>query len=96
MAGLTNEQILQLLASGRQKGVYRERLVSFLESGEAGISVRETFADLAQKKTSSLKTGFENVKKSKEAPEGADSVIVRAVEDNVYLINMANVQQAAA
>jgi hypothetical protein len=96
MAGLTQDQILQLLAAGRQKGVYRERLATFLNGGEAGISVSEVFPDLAGKKTTSLKTGFENVKKSKDAPEGSDNVVIRVVEDKVYLINMALVQQAEA
>lgn len=95
MAGLSNEQILELLASGRQKGVYKERMQQFLTSGEGGISVADTFPDLAGKKSSSIKTGFENVKKGKDAPEGSDQVVVRSVDDKVYLINMANVQGAA-
>lgn len=96
MAGLSNEQILQLLASGRQKGIYAERFKQFLASGEGGVSVADTFPDLAGKKSTSIKTGFENVKKSKDAPEGAENVTVRVVEDKVYLINMSLVEQEAA
>src|SRR5215467_4111015 len=97
VAGLTNDQIMALLSKTRQKGVYTERLNDFIGSGEPGICVNDTWADLSGKKATTLKQGFEAAKDKKEAAEGADKVIVKSdkAEDGterVYLINLAHVE----
>lgn len=86
---LTHEQIQALLSKTRQKGVYTERMNEFLASGEGGICVNETWADLAGKKATTLKQGFEGAKEKKDVAEGADKVIVKSDEEKVYLINLA-------
>lgn len=88
MAGLTAEQIAALLGKTRQKGVYIQYLNQFLEGGESGICVNETWVDLKDKKASTLKQGFENAKENKEAKDGSEFVKVIANEDKVYLINL--------
>lgn len=97
VAGLNQEQIMALLSKTRQKGVYTDRLNDFITSGEQGISVNETWADLRGKKATTLKQGFEAAKDKKEAADGADRVIVKSdkAEDGtetVYLINLALVE----
>jgi hypothetical protein len=88
MAGLTAEQIAALLGKTRQKGVYIQYLNQFLDGGESGICVNETWVDLKDKKASTLKQGFENAKENKEAKDGSEFVKVIANEDKVYLINL--------
>lgn len=88
MAGLTAEQITALLGKTRQKGVYIQYLNQFLEGGESGICVNETWVDLKDKKASTLKQGFENAKENKEAGDGSEFVKVIANEEKVYLINL--------
>jgi hypothetical protein len=88
MAGLTTEQIQALLGKTRQKGVYIQYLNQFLESGESGVCVNETWLDMKDKKATTLKQGFENAKENKEAGDGSEFVKVIANEDKVYLINL--------
>ena len=88
MAGLTAEQIAQLLGKTRQKGQYIQYLNQFLESGESGICVNEQWIDMKDKKATTLKQGFENAKENKEAAEGSEFVKVISNEDKVYLINL--------
>jgi hypothetical protein len=89
MAGMSPEQIAALLGKTRQKGLYTKYMGEFLESGEAGVHVNEQWVDLATKKDTTLKQGFEGVKEKKDAPEGADKVKVIASEGQVFLINLA-------
>lgn len=88
MAGLTSEQIAALLGNTRTKGQYTVYLTDFLTSGEQGICVNEQWVDLAGKKATTLKQGFENAKDNKNAPDGAENVKVISNEDKVYLINL--------
>lgn len=96
MAGLTAEQIQQLLSTSRSKGQYVAYTNEFLASNEAGVCVNEQWADLADKKASTLKQGFENAKTNKESSDGADKIKVMVNEDKVYLINLALAGGAAA
>ena len=86
---LTPDQITALLGKTRQKGMYIERLNSFLQSGDSGVNVNETWPEFRDKKATTLKQGFENAKENKEAGEGSENVKVIASEDMVYLINLA-------
>lgn len=85
---LTPEQIAQLLSTSRSKGQYNVYLGKFVESGDAGVCANEEWVDLATKKASTVAQGFENAKKNKDAPEGAEFVKVLKNEDKVYLINL--------
>lgn len=86
---LTPEQIRGIYAKRRTKGQYTQFLSQFLESGENGTDVKETWPQLADKKGNTIKQGFENAKEKKEAPEGADLVDVIVDGEDVYLINAA-------
>jgi hypothetical protein len=88
MAGLTADQIQALLGKTRTKGDYVVKLNAFIESGEQGICVNETWMELKDKKATTLKQGFENAKDNKETSEDAEFVKVIANEDLVYLINL--------
>lgn len=92
MAGLTDDQIKALLSTTRTKGQYITYLGEFIENGEKGICANEEWVDLAEKKASTLKQGFENAKENKNAPEGAEfvKVIVNGDKDDakVYLVNL--------
>lgn len=92
MAGLTDEQIKVLLSTTRTKGQYITYLAEFLDSGEKGVCVNEEWIDLSEKKSSTLKQGFENARENKNAPDGADAVKVIVSGDKedarVYLVNL--------
>jgi hypothetical protein len=96
MPGLTPDQIQALLGKTRQKGIYEKYLIDFVNSNEGGINVNEEWMDLREKKATTLKQGFENAKDKAhvmEATEGkAANVKVLASDDQVYLINLANVE----
>jgi hypothetical protein len=106
MPGLTQEQIRQILQTRRRRGVYEQYLIEFLKSNEAGVNVKEEWPDLAVKKASSLKQGFDGLKDKatfkeqlKEAgfPEdAADNVSVIANDEQVFLINVPMVELAPA
>jgi len=97
--GLSNEQIKAIYANRRVKGLYDKKLVEFLGSGEAGVSVREIWPDdfayhekleddkTTGKKAASIKQGFENSRGRKEAPAGSENVDVIVDGEEVFLIN---------
>jgi hypothetical protein len=84
---LSPEDVRAIYAKRRTKGLYDTLLVEFIESGDNGVSVKEQWAELADKKAQTLKQGFENSKDRKGAPEGSDQVDVIVDGENVYLIN---------
>ena len=93
---LTAEQIRGIYAKRRTKGMYNELLDVFLNSGENGVSVKEEWnTQLAEKKASTLKQGFENAKDRKDAPNGSELVDVIVDGDDVFLINRAAVDVEA-
>jgi hypothetical protein len=90
---MTPDQIRAVYAKRRTKGLYLDLLAQFIDSGEAGVSVREEWntilGDTENKKATSLKQGFENAKDKKDAPEGADLIDVIVDGDDVFLLNRA-------
>lgn len=84
---LSPDEVRAIYAKRRTKGLYDSLLVEFLESGDNGVSVKEQWSELADKKAQTLKQGFENSKDRKGAPEGSDAVDVIVDGENVYLIN---------
>jgi hypothetical protein len=88
MAGLTPERIAELLSSSRTKGQYVTFINQFIESGEMGVDVGETWPELAGKNANTLKQGFDSAKEKKEAAAGSENVKVAKQEDRVYLINL--------
>lgn len=90
---LTAEQIAEIYAKRRTKGLYTEFLAELLASGENGVDVKETWPQLKDKKATTIKQGFENAKDKKEAPEGADMVDVIVDGEDVFLINSAMVRE---
>jgi hypothetical protein len=101
MASVSNDKIRSLYANRRKKGLYLDFLQKFLDSGETGISVRETWPSefphvtvdpenpekKIGKQVTSIKQGFDNAKEKKDAPENADIVDVIVDGEDVYLIN---------
>lgn len=84
---LSNDQIRAIYAKRRTKGLYTQFLAEILESGDNGCDVKETWPQLADKKASTIKQGFENAKEKKDAPEGADAIDVIVDGEQVFLIN---------
>ena len=84
---LSPEDVRAIYAKRRTKGLYDTLLVQFLASEDNGVSVKEQWPELADKKAQSIKQGFENSKDRKTAPEGADTVDVIVDGEDVYLIN---------
>lgn len=86
---LTPEQIREIYAKRRTKGLYQQFLAELLASGENGCDVKETWPQLADKKATTIKQGFENAKNTKDAPDGSEAVDVIVDGENVFLINAA-------
>jgi hypothetical protein len=106
MPGLTQEEIRQILQKRRRRGVYEQYLIEFLKSNEAGVNVKEQWPDLAVKKASSLKQGFDGLKdkatfkeqlaESGLSEDAAEQVSVIANDEQVFLINVPMVEAAPA
>jgi len=86
-------QIAAIYAKRRTKGQYTSFLTEFTTSGENGVDVKETWPQLKDKKATTIKQGFENVKKNKDAPDGAELVDVIVDGEDVFLINSAMVRE---
>lgn len=84
---LSAEDVKAIYAKRRTKGLYDQLLVKFLDSADNGVSVKEQWPELADKKAQSIKQGFENSKDRKTAPDGAEGVDVIVDGEDVYLIN---------
>jgi hypothetical protein len=86
---LTLEQILEIEAGGREKGVYDDDLLTFAQSGKMG----QTYP-FSGKKAQSVKTGFTSAKErlgkkedlDEEVRAAVNSTEVRVRNDAVYLI----------
>ena len=85
---LTPEQIQTLLGKTRVKGDYVMKLTAFDASGEQGISVSDTWPELAGKKATTLKQGFENAKQNKDFTGDKNAIRVISNNDVVYLIKV--------
>lgn len=83
---LDNDVIASLLAGSKQRGVYKEEGEAFIARGNRGEAVDLTNGTLAGKKPQSVKTGFENWRKTL-AEEVKPNIQVILNEENVYLIN---------
>lgn len=85
---LTNDQIAELLASSKQRGVYEDVLKATLATGNRGEMVDLENGPLAGKKPQSVKTGLENAKR--KLPEDQQAAVrIILSEENVFVINTA-------
>lgn len=94
--GLTQEQINALMATTRTKGQYIQLITEFLDSDENGVDVKVQWPELSERKSASVKQGFENAKNSKNARADFKNVQVLKNEENVYLIKRTAPAEAAA
>src|SRR6476619_1403796 len=92
MPGLTPEQIQALMSGSGRKGLYRDKAVEFLNSGEGGVCVQDEWAlEFDGKSAATIKQGFQNVKDNTKNPvEGAENLLVINNDDKTFLINTAN------
>lgn len=96
---LTLDQILEIEAGGREKGIYKEDLIEFAQSGKMGQPYPFT-----GKKAQSVKTGFVSAREAVEKDESVDDETKEAVKntevrvrnDAVYLIRRDLVKAAKA
>lgn len=86
MTALSPEQIAELRAKVTVRGEYGRQLQEFIASDEAGVQISLTEGAFKDRKPESVKIGFDNARKSKNAPEGADNVRVLKDEDSVFLL----------
>lgn len=96
MEGLDNDFLMSILASGKDRNVYGPKIVEFDELGVNGVDVLERWPVLQSKvaggmKLSSVALGFRNKLKEQEITH----IVVKQVEDKVFLINMNLVKVAA-
>jgi hypothetical protein len=75
MAGLTQEQIADILAGSRTRGAGPQVLTDFLENGEAGEEVDLSTGPLAGKEVQAAYTALTNARKrTKSNPDGSTSM----------------------
>lgn len=90
MAGLSAEQIAQLMAGRTRKGLYRDKLNEFINSGEGGVCVQDEWpVDFADKADTAIKQGFDSAKNSKNAIAGTENVLVINNDGKTFLVNPA-------
>lgn len=87
---IDNEQELaEILSGARGRGEYKTVLGAFIDAGIRLAQIPLDSGLFEGKKASTVKTGFENAKSSKEPPAGADQVKVVKKDEKVYLVNQA-------
>jgi hypothetical protein len=87
---ITDEDTLaEILAGARGRGDYKTVMVAFRDAGIRTAEVPLDRGLFEGRKAQTVKTGFDNVKTSKEPPEGSDKIRVIKKNDKVYLVNQA-------
>jgi hypothetical protein len=81
--------LADILAGARGRGDYKVVMEAFITAGHRLVQIPLDGGLFNGKKPQTVKTGFENVKTSKEPPAGSDKVKVVKKNDQVYLVNQA-------
>lgn len=82
---LDNDKITALLQNTKTKNAYGPQLLEFLESDEAAINPREAWPHLyGTKSAATLYQGFRN---AAEKNNLSDTVSIRKVEDDVFILH---------
>lgn len=81
--------LADILAGARGRGDYKTVMKAFIEAGVRLAQIPLDGGLFEGKKAQTVKTGFENVKTSKEPPEGSESIKVVKKNDQIYLVNQA-------
>jgi len=86
LAGVLDlDQITELLAKGRTRGLYEAKLGEFVESDEPAINVAETWPiELGKKPATTLYQGFNNLLNKNDLKE---TIEVKQADGNVYLLH---------
>jgi len=93
------DQINDIMAGGREKGIYKEALLDFINSGKLGKPHK-----FSGKKAASVKTGFETAKEAVEkdgdldddVKAAAKNTVIRVRGDGVFLVRNDLVKAAKA
>jgi hypothetical protein len=106
---LNDEELDAAMAGSRQRGIYDEKILSFLDSGKRGVQINLAEGVHAGKKAPSVKTGYESARErlengkvdnsTDEQKESAKNMKVVLKGENVYLIRSdlgKTTEQAAA
>jgi len=93
---LSDEALNEALAGSRQRGVYDENYIAFVDSGRRGVEINLAEGDHAGKKAQSVKTGYESaierikagkiLDASDEVKEAAGNTKVILKGDRVFLV----------
>jgi hypothetical protein len=87
---MTIEEIEEIMAKGRIKGVYEAKLPIFIESDDPAIDVAETWPlEFGKKQATTLYQGFNNLVNKLDLK---DTIMVKKDEDRVLLIHLGRVQ----
>lgn len=81
--------LAQILATSHGRGDYKAVMSAVIESGHRLVEIPLDRGIFQGRKDTTVKSGFENVKTSKEPPEGADKVKVVKKDGAIYLVNQA-------
>ena len=103
---LSDEDLDAAMAGSRQRGVYDDKILDFLNSGRRGVQINLAEGVHAGKKAPSVKTGYESARErlengkidnsTDEQKEAAKNMKVVLKGENVYLIRSDVPAQAAA
>jgi hypothetical protein len=83
------DTLADILRGARGRGDYKTVMVAFIEAGVRLAQIPLDSGLFEGKQAQTVKTGFDNVKNSKEPPEGSDKVKVVKKNDQIYLVNQA-------
>lgn len=84
---LSEEEVSEALSSQRAKGEYRTILQQIVDNAVRAARIPTDRGPFEGRKTSTVKTGFENARKADDAPEEFKSLKISSKKGNVYIVN---------
>jgi hypothetical protein len=84
---LSEEEVAEALSSHRAKGEYRTILQQIVDGNVRAARIPTDRGPFEGRKTSTVKTGFENARKADDAPAEFKDLKISSKKGNVYIVN---------
>lgn len=84
---LSEEEVSEALSSQRAKGEYKAILEQIVSGKVRAARIPTDRGPFSGRKASTVKTGFENARKSDDAPEAFKQLKVSSKKGNIYIVN---------
>jgi hypothetical protein len=84
---LSDEEVAEALSSQRARGEYRTILQQIVDNAVPAARIPTDRGPFNGRKTSTVKTGFENARKADDAPDTFKQLKISSKKGNVYIVN---------